>query len=116
MCSSDLKELRRHGVIVDETRTKDITMSLRERSNFEKKGNYDYFISFHRNAFKPEQAKGVETFTYLNQTPKAKELAERIQRSLVDIGFVDRGVKTANFHVQNPNDVCFLPCTFLSVI
>lgn len=72
------KELRRHGIIVDETRTKDVTMSLRERSNFEKKGKYDYFISFHRNAYKPEQAKGVETFIYLNQTPKAKELAEKI--------------------------------------
>ena len=93
------KELRRHGVIVDETRTKDKTMSLRERSNFEKSGRYDYFISFHRNAFKPERAQGVETFTYLNQGAKAKELADRIQKGLVDIGLVDRGVKTANFHV-----------------
>lgn len=93
------KELRRHGVIVDETRTTDKTMSLRERSNFEKSGRYDYFISFHRNAFKPERAQGVETFIYLNQGAKAKELADRIQKGLVDIGFVDRGVKTANFHV-----------------
>lgn len=29
------KELRRHGVIVDETRTGDNTVSLRDRSNFE---------------------------------------------------------------------------------
>lgn len=93
------KELRRHGVIVDETRTKDTTLSLNERSNFEKRGNYDYFISFHRNAFKPEQASGVETFTYTNQTLKAKSLATRIQKNLVGVGFVDRGVKSANFHV-----------------
>ena len=38
------KEVRRHGVKVDETRTNDRTMSLSERSNFERKGNYDYFI------------------------------------------------------------------------
>lgn len=93
------KELRKHGVIVDETRRTDITMSLKERSNFENKGKYDYFISFHRNAFQPEKARGVETFTYTNQTTKAKGLAEKIQKSLVNIGFVNRGVKTANFHV-----------------
>ena len=93
------KILRRHGVIVDETRTKDITVSLEERSNFENKGRYDYFISFHRNAFKPEKAKGVETYTYLNQGAKAKELADKIQNSLVDVGFTNRGVKAANFHV-----------------
>lgn len=94
-----VKELRRHGVKVDETRTKDLTVSLKERSNFEKKGNYDYFISFHRNAFKPEKASGVETFTYINQTAKAKSLADKIQKNLVSIGFVDRKVKKANFHV-----------------
>jgi len=93
------KELRRCGVIVDETRTKDITVGLKERSSFEKSGRYDYFISFHRNAFKPEKAKGVETYTYLNQGAKVKELADKIQSSLVNVGFVDRGVKVANFHV-----------------
>ena len=92
-------ELRRHGVIVDETRTGDTTVSLVERSNFENRQSYDYFISFHRNAFKPEQAKGVETYTYLNPGAKAKGLAEKIQTALVSIGFTNRGVKAANFHV-----------------
>ena len=93
------KELRRHGVIVDETRTGDKTVSLKERSNLENRGSYDYFISFHRNAFKPEQAKGVETYTYLNAGVKAKGLAAKIQAALVGIGFTNRGVKEANFHV-----------------
>ena len=92
-------ELRRHGVIVDETRTEDTTVSLVERSNFENRQSYDYFISFHRNAFKPEQAKGVETYTYLNPGAKAKGLAEKIQTALVGVGFTNRGVKAANFHV-----------------
>ena len=92
-------ELRRHGVIVDETRTGDNTVSLRDRSNFENRKSYDYFISFHRNAFKPEQAKGVETYTYLNPGAKAKGLAEKIQAALVGVGFTNRGVKAANFHV-----------------
>jgi N-acetylmuramoyl-L-alanine amidase len=93
------KILRSHGVLVDETRTTDKTMSLKERSDMENKKTYDYFISIHRNAFKPEAAQGVETFTYTNQTAKAKSLADKIQKSLVDIGFINRGIKKANFHV-----------------
>ncbi|MFA9399373.1 MAG: N-acetylmuramoyl-L-alanine amidase [Clostridiaceae bacterium] len=92
-------EVRRHGVIVDETRTSDATLSLNDRSNFENRNTYDYFISFHRNAFQPEKAKGVETYTYTNTGNKSKELANKIQNSLVDLGFVNRGVKQANFHV-----------------
>lgn len=93
------KTLRSHGVLVDETRTTDKAVSLKERSDMENKKAYDYFISIHRNAFKPEQANGVETFTYTNQTAKAKGLADKIQKELVAIGFTNRGVKKANFHV-----------------
>ncbi|ACO84930.1 N-acetylmuramoyl-L-alanine amidase [Clostridium botulinum] len=92
-------EVRRYGVTVDETRIKDITVSLMQRSNFENRNNYNYFISFHRNAFKPEKARGAETYIYLSASTKAKALAEKIQVGLVSIGFVNRGVKTANYHV-----------------
>lgn len=92
-------EVRRHGIIVDETRISDDTVSLNARSNFENRNTYDYFISFHRNAYEPEKAKGVETYTYLNPREKTKSLAERIQTSLVSLGFVDRGIKEGNFHV-----------------
>lgn len=93
------EELRRHGVAVDETRTKDKTVSLKERSDFERKNKYDYFISFHRNASKPEKAKGAETYVYIMGRNKSYELAEKIQKALADVGFLDRGVKTANFYV-----------------
>lgn len=92
-------ELRCYGIIVDETRTDDVTMSLKQRSDFEYKQNYDYFISFHRNAFKPEVAKGVETFVAIKTSAKSKSLAQKIQTSLVNVGFTNRGVKEANFHV-----------------
>jgi len=91
--------LRRHGVIVDETRTADVSVSLKARCDFENMGSFDYFISFHRNAFKPETAAGVETYTYLSPGTKSKELAEKIQSTLTNVGFVDRRVKEANFHV-----------------
>lgn len=92
-------EVRRHVVTVDETRTLDATVSLRARSDFENRNIYDYFISFHRNAFEPEKARGVETYVYLNPSTRSKGLAQRIQESLVALGFVNRGVKEANFHV-----------------
>lgn len=93
------EEVRRHGVTVDETRTSDATVSLNERSSFENRNTYDYFISFHRNAYEPEKAKSVETYTYLNPGEKSQSLAENIQTSLLGLGFVDRGVKEANYHV-----------------
>lgn len=92
-------EVRRHRITVDEIRTSDTTVSLNDRSAFENRNTYDYFISFHRNAFQPEQSKGVEIYTYLNPGAKSKGLAQRIQTSLVALGFTDRGVKEANYHV-----------------
>lgn len=93
------EEVRRHGVTVDETRTSDTTVSLNDRSDFENINDYDYFISFHRNAYEAEKAKGVETYTYLNPSAKSQSLAESLQASLVILGFEDRGVKEANYHV-----------------
>lgn len=72
---------------------------MQQRSDYENKNNYDYFISFHRNAFKPEAATGVETYTYLNQDSRSKAMSDKIQAAIVNIGFINRGVKKANFHV-----------------
>jgi len=92
-------EMRRHNVTVDEIRTNDATVSLNARSGYENRKAYNYFISFHRNASEPEKAKGIETFTYLNANAKAKSLANKVQANLITLGFVNRGVKEANFHV-----------------
>lgn len=93
------EELRRHGVIVGETRTSDTTLSLKNRTLFANKGNFDYFISFHRNAYIPEKTNGVETYVYIIGREKSKELAERIQKALIQVGFFNRGIKKANFQV-----------------
>ena len=93
------KELRRHGVIVDETRTEDRHVSLGDRANLANKKNYDYFVSFHRNSSSSSAVNGVETFTSKGASVKSRELAEKIQKALVDVGYHDRGVKTENFYV-----------------
>lgn len=91
--------MRRHGVTVDETRTTNKTLSLRERSNFLNRKNYDYVVSFHRNAFKPEQAKGVEVFAHPQSNAKSKALSRRMVNELSKVRFVNRGAKAANFHM-----------------
>lgn len=91
--------LRQRGVTVDETRISDLRVDLSERAQFEKKNKYDYFISFHRNAFRPEVGTGAETYVYLTGSPKAYNLAQKIQITLAHIGFRDRGVKRGNFYV-----------------
>lgn len=93
------RDIRRHGVAVDETRTTDVDVPLRNRTDLENKQDYDYFISFHRNAFMKEAASGAETFVYTEAPEKSKTLASKIQAALVEVGFADRGVKAANFHV-----------------
>ncbi|MFY9119184.1 MAG: N-acetylmuramoyl-L-alanine amidase [Syntrophomonadaceae bacterium] len=92
-------ELSGHGVEVIETRATDKTVSLGERSGIANSSGCDYFISFHRNAFKPEQAKGAETFVYTTPGTKSLQLGEKIQKAMADVGFVNRGVKKANFYV-----------------
>ena len=91
--------VRMFGIKVDETRTTDVIMGLKERVIFANNGKYDYFISFHRNAFRPEEGIGAETFIYTHGSLKSRQLAEKIQRALVICGFENRGIKMADFYV-----------------
>ncbi|MDR7857527.1 N-acetylmuramoyl-L-alanine amidase [Tissierella sp.] len=93
------KRLRIFGLEVDEIRGADVTVGLEERCINANNGNYDYFISFHRNAFRPEEANGVETFVYTNPSIRARQLANEIQKNLEICGFRSRGVRTADFYV-----------------
>ena len=80
------------------TRSIDTTLSLLERSKRENVGDYDYFVSIHRNAYKPECARGCETHVYA-KGGIAEELANKVNSEMVKSGFVNRGVKISNFHV-----------------
>lgn len=92
------KTLRKRGIEVDETRRFEQTVSLKERSDFERKGSYDYFISFHRNAYKAGQANGAEVFVHKG-SGRALALAHELMDFLAELGFKKRGIKEANFHV-----------------
>lgn len=92
-------ELRKHGITVHESRTTDKTVSLKERTDMANRIKADYFLSIHRNAFKPETAQGVETFVFTSPSQGSLQLAEKVQAALVKVGFINRGVKRENFHV-----------------
>jgi len=92
-------KLRRRGLDLVETRTSDEYVSLEARTRLSNEKDVDYFISIHRNAFMPEVAKGVEVYIYKNASKKARDLAERVEKSLVKLGFKSRGVKLSNFYV-----------------
>lgn len=87
-----------NGQSVDMTRTNDTFVSLEARTNMENAGSYNYFVSFHRNAYIPEKAHGVETYSF-STVGKGRELAEKVQGKLVPIFKTNRGCKTANYWV-----------------
>ena len=90
--------LKNNGVKVIETRKGNEFVSLIERSRISNRNNADIFVSYHRNAFNGK-AKGAETFTYPRSSARSVRLAKAIQRTLVGVGFVDRGHKTKNLSV-----------------
>lgn len=92
------RKLESYSIVVDETRKADEYVTLQKRCNIANAKNYDYFISFHRNAFNGE-AQGVETYIYTSKNSQANKLAGLINDSIASIGFKNRGVKTANFKV-----------------
>lgn len=91
--------LRNAGVIVGETRTTDKTVSLEERANLSNNGNYDLFVSLHRNSAANQAATGMETFVWKKVSSMELTLANKIQSRVGQIGFVDRGVKEGDFYV-----------------
>lgn len=86
-----------NGETIEFTRVRDEFISLDARCIKENRGKYDAFASFHRNAFKPEEAFGVETYSYAT-TGNGRRLSELVQAEVNQI-FHDRKCKTANFQV-----------------
>lgn len=112
------KEMAHNGHKVDYTRTTDQTLSLSARSYMENVGNYDYFVSFHRDSFTGESANGVTIFTYLGYSGKADgKLAKNVSDSIVQAtGYYNRGVKEADFHVlrETKCSAILIECGFIS--
>jgi N-acetylmuramoyl-L-alanine amidase len=89
--------LRNAGHTVHDITGKD-GRDLRARALYANTLNLDFVVSIHFNAF-DTKANGVEVL-YVSNTGKA--LAEPLQRSIVALGFADRGVKVrTNLYILN---------------
>lgn len=93
------EKLRKAEILVDETRKGCEYLSLYNRTRYSNRKDYDYFISLHRNAFRPETASGVEVFIHPKGSKRAKILGGDILKELKSIGFRDRGLKKKSFYV-----------------
>lgn len=117
------KLVEAQGVDVKYSRTTDVNPDLTGRCKEANAWGADYFISIHRNAFKPEQANGVEAYIYSkckvggSTYNKAKVIVGNVCAAT---GFKNRGVKLGapsytDFAVNRVTnmDSCLLECGFI---
>ena len=111
------------GIEVKYSRTADVNPDLAVRCKEANAWGADYFVSIHRNAFKPEQARGAEAWIFSGCTVggqtygKAREIVNGVCAAT---GFANRGVKRgapsyADYAVNRDTrmDSCLLECGFL---
>lgn len=89
-----------HNIDVNISRSTDVYVSLSNRARLANNWGADLFLSIHCNSFN-SVAYGLETFCFIGSTGDGKDLATKIQESIIDAGLYrkDRGVKEANFAV-----------------
>jgi len=92
------------GATVYMTRRMDHPLSNSKRTEIALNHNADILISVHSNAFKNENAHGIETYTHPNAPGTTVNLARNIQNSLVnELGLRDRGLKQNDFEILSEN-------------
>lgn len=90
------KLLEANGITVKYSRTTDVNPDLNDRCREANAFGANYFISIHRNAFKPEQAKGVEGYIWSKATingPEEKNAKRIVNLTCTATGFKNRGIK-----------------------
>ena len=92
--------LYRGGYEVYFTRTNDTFISLADRCTISNLADADLFVSVHLNSSTSASAAGIETYVYRNASATARNVAEKVQKKLIEAtGAKDRGVKESGFYV-----------------
>ncbi|AWP25408.1 N-acetylmuramoyl-L-alanine amidase [Paenibacillus sp. Cedars] len=97
------KQLEREydGVQVELSRSKDVFLELKERTDEANKAGADLLVSIHCNA--GGGAGGFESFRYTNASAASRSLQNvlhtEITAALKPFGVIDRGQKAANLHM-----------------
>lgn len=76
---------------------------LQARCNVSDNANADVFVSIHCNAAASPDALGTETFHYALSN-QGKKLADCINKQIVGLGLVDRGIKSNPLYVTRHTD------------
>lgn len=101
-------ELEAAGAQVVLTRSTDVFLELKERTDISNKSDYDAFVSIHADSF---NSTSTGTTTYYNASvnfngPRSLSLAKSIQSDLVKaVGTYNRGVKEQVFYVNRMNEL-----------
>jgi N-acetylmuramoyl-L-alanine amidase len=107
--------LRRNGVKVIMTRSRDVFIALPGRAAIGNRYRNALFVSIHYNYNRSGSGAGVETY---HHAPGSQSLASYIQAYLVQrTRMTNRGVKTASFHVlrnTTRNPAVLVECGFVS--
>ncbi len=92
--------LGQNDIVVGYSRTSDIAVDLRKRSEMANTWGADVLVSIHANSFQDNAVRGVE-FYYQPGDEEGLELARAIQQSMVQSNLFsqDRGLKAANLSV-----------------
>lgn len=98
------KYLNALGYRVVLTRTRDVFLSLQQRTDIANKVRGKLFLSLHYNAAKSVSASGIEVYYYNGKDQyrarESKKLATTVlSRMLQQTGAFSRGIKQGNFHV-----------------
>lgn len=100
------------------TRDRDESVSLRNRCDFANQAGADLFVSIHCDAFHKTTTSGMSVHMHPNGSRRARMLADRIARSLVENfpGHRQRGVRENNFAVLRWTwmPAVLIECEFLS--
>jgi hypothetical protein len=94
--------LKYEGVEIRFSHEPNRDVPLRERTDAANVWGADLYFSIHANAFGSgwNDANGIETYAYKSKPEEAMILAAEVQNQLIrETGRVNRGVKTADFHV-----------------
>jgi len=98
------------------TRTEDRDVTLAQRANIANAANADFFVSIHINA---GGGTGFESFRHINASDKTASIQTIIHKEVADFfknkGFVDRGIKTANYAVLRETKMPAILLEFLFI-
>lgn len=107
--------LKKEGLKVIMTRSRDVFIPLQDRSAAGNRGRNAIFVSIHYNYNRGGSGAGAETYYHFSSSYM---LGAYIQAYLVQrTGMANRGVKSAGFHVirvTNKNPAVLVECGFVS--